>query len=53
MFTKEELLIMHKLIERVEIKGAEAIPTAVLLQKLEKLIKTPVEAPQKEEEKSS
>ena len=41
MFTKQELGVIGQLISKTDIKGADALTVAVLLQKIDKLIKEP------------
>ena len=46
MLTKQELSVIMQLISKADIKGADAITVAVLLQKIDKILK---EEPKKEE----
>lgn len=48
MFTQQELKTILTLLNRVNITGQESLPVAVLMQKIEGLIK---EEPKKEEKK--
>ena len=46
MFNKNELSVIVQLIKKADIKGGDAIAVAILLQKIDKLVK---DEPKKEE----